>query len=63
MAGIAGFIGRNSMILEMRCGKMGGVVNVKTFSISVHGVTGQAEICTFGTCHFFGNAQQPAKDR
>jgi hypothetical protein len=51
------------MILEMRCGKMGRVVHIKTFSILVHGVTGQAESCTFGSHHFFGNAQQTAKDR
>lgn len=63
MAGIAGFIGRNAMILEMRCGNMGRVVHIKTFSIVFHGVTRQAESCTFGTPHFPGNAQQPAKNR
>jgi hypothetical protein len=42
---------------------MGWVVHIKTFSIVFHGVTGQAESRTFGTPHFSGNAQQPAKDR
>ena len=52
MAGVAGFVGGNAMILKMSGGEVTRIVYPKALPVRFHDVTGQTEGCALRTLHF-----------
>ncbi len=49
VTGVAGFIGRNTMVLKMSGRDVGRIVHVKAFPVGLHDVAGKAKFRLLGT--------------
>ena len=57
MAGVAGVIAGDKIVLEMRRRNVTGIVHVEASAKVVHDVAGETELCAGGTLHVFGIAK------
>jgi hypothetical protein len=60
VAGVAGVIARNEVVLVVNGGDVAFIVNVETVAEIIHNVTREAEVGGFGPRHLFFEAQAHA---
>jgi hypothetical protein len=63
MAGVAGFVGGNTVVLIVSGGKMKGVVNAKGFAVGLHDVAGETGLGAFGPIHVSGESHSDREKR
>ena len=63
VASVAGFVDGNPVILKVRGGYVGRIVDVKTFSVRLHDVAGEAEGGLLGALDVIGSRAERAEDR
>lgn len=62
MAGVAGFLSGNAMVLEVSCREVMRVIHVKAPSVRFHDVAGEAECGLFGAFHLFRGTEEATQD-
>ena len=63
VAGVAGFVGRDAMVLEMGGRNVGRIIHVEAFAVGFHDVAGKAKLRLFGTFYVGGGCHGSAKNR
>jgi hypothetical protein len=63
MAGIAGCVWRDEVVLEMLCGDVLRTFQMETFSVTFHAVARDAVCRLLGTLHVKGHARADAEGR
>jgi hypothetical protein len=63
VTGVARLIDGNAVVLEVSCGDMVGIVNVKTLPVRLHNMARKAKDCLFRSLKMLGRAPGPAKNR
>jgi hypothetical protein len=62
MAGVAGFIGGNAVVLKVGGGDMVRVVHIKTLAVLFHDVAGETKRRCLGTFHVRGESDRSAEE-
>jgi hypothetical protein len=63
VAGIAGFVGGNAVVLKVSCGKVGGIIDQQAFAERLHFMTGETKLRSLGAIDVIHGAHPHADKR